>query len=95
MTDIPTATVAELDDAYIAKMEDVAVGMPVARHPPHRSPRAALPHEALISDEWRRSDLGDRDGEHAASESSDQQDFATSPMSDDLLAPMDNSSART
>ena len=27
----------------------VAVGMPVARHPPHRSPRAALPHEMCSS----------------------------------------------
>src|SRR5215472_13080320 len=30
--------------------ESVAVGMPVTQHPPHRSPRAALPHEALILD---------------------------------------------
>ena len=29
----------------------VAVGISVARYPPHRSPRAELPHEALISDE--------------------------------------------
>jgi hypothetical protein len=28
----------------------VAVGMPVARHPPHRSVRAALPHTALPLD---------------------------------------------
>src|SRR5262249_14654145 len=27
----------------------VAVGMPVTRHPPHRSRRAALPHRALTS----------------------------------------------
>jgi hypothetical protein len=33
----------------------LAVGMPVTQHPPHRSPRAALPHEALILDEWRQS----------------------------------------
>jgi hypothetical protein len=31
----------------------VAVGISVARYPPQRSPRAALPHEALILDEWR------------------------------------------
>src|SRR5271166_4451801 len=43
----------------------VAVGMPVTQHPPHGSPRAALPHEALILDAWRQSELGDRDGEHA------------------------------
>ena len=29
----------------------VAVGMPVARHPPHRSVRAEFPHTALILDE--------------------------------------------
>jgi hypothetical protein len=28
----------------------LAVGIPVARYPPHGSPRAALPHEALIVD---------------------------------------------
>ena len=28
----------------------VAVGMPVTRHPPHRSVREELPHTALISD---------------------------------------------
>ena len=38
----------------------VAVGISVARYPPHRSPRAALPHEALILDEWRQSELGVR-----------------------------------
>src|SRR5215470_14814177 len=39
----------------------VAVGISVARYPPHRSPRAALPHEALILDEWRQSELGGKD----------------------------------
>ena len=29
----------------------VAVGMPVTRHPPHRSVRAEFPHTALILDE--------------------------------------------
>src|SRR3954469_12717285 len=33
--------------------DSVAVGMLVSQHPPHRSPRAALPHEAPILDEWR------------------------------------------
>jgi len=60
----------------------LAVGMPVARHPPHRSPRAALPHEALILDVWRQSGLGDRGGEHAAAESIDPRVFASAPMSD-------------
>src|SRR5579872_3105727 len=32
----------------------LAVGIPVARYPPHRSPRADFPHEALIADDWRR-----------------------------------------
>ena len=39
----------------------VAVGISVTRYPPHRSPRAALPHEALILDEWRQSGLGGKD----------------------------------
>src|SRR5260370_5307975 len=65
----------------------VAVGMPVTRHPPHRSPRAALPHEALISDVWRQSELGDKDEEHAAAESSGQPAFASAPTSDDAFGP--------
>ena len=55
----------------------VAVGMPVARHPPHRSPRAVLPHEALILDVWRQSELGGMDEEHAVGESNDQPVCAT------------------
>src|SRR5262249_33438465 len=47
----------------------VAVGMPVSQHPPHRSPRAVLPHEAPISDEWRQCEHGDKDEEYAATES--------------------------
>jgi putative transposase len=39
----------------------VAVGISVARYPPHRSPRAVLPHEALILDEWRQSELRGKD----------------------------------
>jgi pullulanase/glycogen debranching enzyme len=39
----------------------VAVGMSVTRHPPHRSPRAELPHEAPILDEWRQSEPRGRD----------------------------------
>jgi hypothetical protein len=31
------------------RVETVAVGMPVTRHPPHRSRRAGLPHRALAS----------------------------------------------
>src|SRR5450755_873266 len=31
----------------------LAVGISVARYPPHRSPRAELPHEAPILDVWR------------------------------------------
>src|SRR4030095_15763682 len=65
----------------------VAVGMPVARHPPHRSPRAALPHEALISDVWRQSGLGGKDEEHAAAESSGQPACASAPTSDDVSGP--------
>src|SRR5215475_12732417 len=43
----------------------VAVGISVARYPPHRSPQAALPHGALISDEWRQSGLEGKDVGHA------------------------------
>jgi hypothetical protein len=50
----------------------VAVGMPVSQHPPHRSPRAVLPHEAPISDEWRQSELVDMDEEYAATEATGQ-----------------------
>ena len=32
----------------------IAVGMPVARHPPHRSQRAGLPHWALASSQTRK-----------------------------------------
>jgi hypothetical protein len=52
--------------------ETVAVGMPVSQHPPHRSPRAVLPHEASISDEWRQSELVDTDEEYAATEATGQ-----------------------
>src|ERR1035441_7296348 len=46
----------------------VAVGISVTRSPPQRSPRAALPHEALVLDEWRQSERWAKDGEHARSE---------------------------
>ena len=59
----------------------LAVGMPVTRHPPHRSPRAALPHEAPILDGWRQSELGGMDGEHAAAESTGQPASASAPKS--------------
>src|SRR5262249_45949511 len=65
----------------------VAVGMPVTQHPPHRSPRAALPHRALILDEWRQSELGDMDGEHAAVESIDQPTSASAPTSGGAFGP--------
>ena len=35
--------------------EMVAIGMPVARHPPHRSVRAELPHTAPTSGVWRET----------------------------------------
>src|SRR5215831_10964129 len=65
----------------------LAVGMPVTRHPPHRSLRAALPHRALIMDEWRQSELGDMDGEHAAWESIDRPPFAFAPTSGGASGP--------
>lgn len=39
--------------------ETVAVGMPVARHPPLRSVRAELPHTAPTSSVWRGSEHSD------------------------------------
>ena len=39
----------------------VAVGMPVTRHPPHRSVHALLTHTALISDAWRQTAPKDMD----------------------------------
>jgi hypothetical protein len=63
----------------LSSSDTVAVGMPVTRHPPHRSPRAALPHEAPILDGWRQSEPGGMDGEHAAAESTDQPASASAP----------------
>jgi hypothetical protein len=34
---------------YLESIRWVAVGIPVTRHPPHRSRRAELPHRALAS----------------------------------------------
>ena len=65
----------------------VAVGISVARYPPHRSPRAALPHEALILDEWRQSELGGKDGGHAASGSTAPPVVAFAPSSGNALWP--------
>ena len=48
----------------------VAVGMPVARHPPHRSVRAHFAHTALTSDEWPQSAAQDKDAERAGGASS-------------------------
>src|SRR3981081_3898689 len=39
----------------------VAVGISVARYPPHRSPRAALPHEVIL-DKCHQSELGGEEG---------------------------------
>jgi SRSO17 transposase len=47
--------------AWTAGDAPVAVGISVTRYPPPRSPRAVLPHEAPISDEWRQSGLRDKD----------------------------------
>src|ERR1035437_4678353 len=61
----------------------VAVGTAITGRPPHRSPRAALPHEAPISDEWRQSELWGMDGVHAVAEANDLPDAASLPNSDD------------
>ena len=39
----------------------VAVGIAVARYPPHRSVRADFPHTAPTLDEWRQSEHSDMD----------------------------------
>jgi hypothetical protein len=44
--------------------------MPVIRHPPHRSVRAALPHTALTLDAWRQSVHSETDAGYAGWESS-------------------------
>ena len=41
--------------------DGVAVGITVARYPPHRSVRAAFPHTAPTLDEWRQSGHSDMD----------------------------------
>src|SRR5665213_2690531 len=61
----------------------VAVGTAITGRPPHRSPRAALPHEAPISDEWRQSELWGMDGAHAVLEATDLPGAASLPNSDD------------
>jgi len=61
----------------------VAVGTVIADRPPHRSPRAALPNEAPISDEWRQSELWGMDGTQAVAEANDPPDAASLPNSDD------------
>ena len=64
----------------------VAVGTPVARRPPHRSVRAALPHTALTSGGWRRSLLllaheVERSTRRAGSESGTRPSMPCSPWS--------------
>src|ERR1700689_3683060 len=58
----------------------VAVGMPVAQHPPHRSVRAEFPHTALILDEWRQIACRDRDAVHAVKTTSDQTVVRCAPI---------------
>jgi hypothetical protein len=61
----------------------VAVGISVARYPSQRSPRAVLPHKALILDEWRQSERWAKDGEHAAAGAIGPQVAVVAPSSDD------------
>ena len=61
-----TVAIETADERAKCDSQPVAVGMLVTQHPPHRSLRAALPHRALILDEWRQSELGDMDGEPRA-----------------------------
>jgi hypothetical protein len=48
----------------------VAVGISIARHPPHRPVRALLTHTVLTLDIWRRSAQWDMGGEHESQEAS-------------------------
>jgi hypothetical protein len=48
--------------------DEVAVGAIISDRPPHRSARALIRHAAPISDEWRRSGQGARDGAHEVEE---------------------------
>ena len=48
----------------------VAVGMSIARHPPHRAVRALLTHTVLTLDIWRRSAQWDMGGAHESQEAS-------------------------
>ena len=41
--------------AEVRKALGVAVGMPVTRHPPHKTVRAQLTHTASALDDWRQS----------------------------------------
>jgi hypothetical protein len=47
---------------------EVAVGISIARHPPHRPVRALLTHTVLTLDIWRRSAQWDKGGEHESQE---------------------------
>ena len=49
---------------------EVAVGMSIARHPPHRPVRALLTHTVLTLDIWRRSAQWDMGGAHESQEAS-------------------------
>jgi len=55
-------------DAFRAKTVAVAVGMPVARHPPHKTARAYFTHAASTLDNWRRSVRAGGDAEHVRGE---------------------------
>jgi hypothetical protein len=61
----------------------VAVGTAITGRPPHRSPQAAFPHGAPISDEWRQSELWGVDGVHAVAEATDLPDAVSLPNSND------------
>src|ERR1039457_491576 len=49
------------ETARLEAVSWVAVGMPVARHPPHRSVRALLTHTVLTLDVWMQSAPPDTD----------------------------------
>ena len=67
---------------------DVAVGMPVARHPPRRSIRAEFPHTAPILDEWRQNERRETDAECVVGEANGRTEDRFAPMVTPTLAAM-------
>jgi hypothetical protein len=66
----PAEFVPEIEALNYRCFDLVAVGMSIARHPPHRPVRALLTHTVLTLDIWRRSAQWDMGGAHESQEAS-------------------------